>query len=192
MNSILDAAAYISYRYSTLTGEDLDELKLHQLLYLLQREALAVLAQPAFEGDFEGWDCGPVSPEVMKNTKDGKLVVSAQPLSSEIVTIADNVIENYGIYAVWHLKDVLRAETSWEKSREGLEPGEKGSRILSMRDIWKDAKEVRPYDPVSGMYYDEMEDIPPEELDMPEEFWKWAKDFEKRSKEFVKRMEEEQ
>ena len=47
-------------------------MKLHKLLYLSQREALAVTGQPLFQEEFEGWKYGPVCREVRAYyTEDG-------------------------------------------------------------------------------------------------------------------------
>ena len=63
MNKIIDVAGYIMKKYQEIAGEKLDELKLHKLLYFTQREAFAVMGEPAFEGTFEGWKYGPVCKE---------------------------------------------------------------------------------------------------------------------------------
>ena len=68
MDTIIDTASYIIKKYREITGENLDKMKLHKLLYFTQREAFAITGQPAFEGILEGWKYGPVSPEVNKNS----------------------------------------------------------------------------------------------------------------------------
>lgn len=47
-------------------------MKLHKLLYLTQRESLAVTGEPMFTEKFEGWKYGPVCREVRNcYTEDG-------------------------------------------------------------------------------------------------------------------------
>ncbi|MBE5037281.1 DUF4065 domain-containing protein [Subdoligranulum sp. DSM 109015] len=158
MNKITDVADYIIKRYRELTGEKLDEMKLHKLLYFTQREAFAVIGQPAFEGDFEGWKYGPVSREVRNDLYDGEILVPVNAVSDDVKYIATNVILEYGSFASWKLSELSHKELSWQNARKGLAPGENGSRVLSLDDIQEDAKKVRPYDHLWDMYYDEFED----------------------------------
>ena len=158
MDKITNVADYIIKRYHELTGERLDEMKLHKLLYFTQRESFAILGQPAFTGDFEGLKFGPVSREVRNSFIDGEIVVPTEPISDSIQYIASNVIIEYGSLASWRLSELSHREISWNNSRKGLAPGENGSRVISLDDIQEDAKKVRPYDHVWDMYYDEFDD----------------------------------
>ena len=88
MDKITNVADYIIKRYHELTGESLDEMKLHKLLYFTQREAFAILGEPAFVGDFEGWKFGPVSREVRNNFINGEIVIATEPISDSVQYIA--------------------------------------------------------------------------------------------------------
>lgn len=158
MDKITDTANYIIKRYRELTGESLDKMKLHKLLYFTQRESFAVLGEPAFEGDFEGWKYGPVSRDVWNNLKNGKISVPTKPISESAQYVASNVIMEYGALASRRLSELSHRESSWKNARKGLAEGENGNRVISLRDIQEDAKKVRPYDHVWDMYYDEFED----------------------------------
>lgn len=158
MDKITNVADYIIKRYYELTGEHLDEMKLHKLLYFTQRESFAVLGKPAFEGDFEGWKYGPVSREIRNNFINGEIVVPTMPVSESVQYIASNVIMEYGSLASWKLSELSHRELSWNNSRKGLAQGENGNRIIALSDIEEDAKKVRPYDHVWDMYYDEFDD----------------------------------
>lgn len=94
MDKITNVADYIIKRYRELTGEYLDEMKLHKLLYFTQREAFAILGEPAFDGEFEGWKYGPVSREVRNNFMNGEIVVPTQPISDSVQYIASIVSRN--------------------------------------------------------------------------------------------------
>lgn len=157
MDNIINVADYIIKRYLELTGEHLDEMKLHKLLYFTQRESFAVLGRAAFTGDFEGWKFGPVSRDVRNNFYDGEIIIPTESISDDIQYIASNVIMEYGSLASWKLSDISHKETSWINSRKGLVPGENGNRVILLDDIQNDAKKVRPYDHVWDMYYDEFE-----------------------------------
>lgn len=57
-----------------MSGSVIDEMKLHKLLYLTQRESLAITGQPLFEEEFEGWKYAPVCREVRScYTEDGEI-----------------------------------------------------------------------------------------------------------------------
>lgn len=159
MDRIADVAGYLVERYFELTGECLDEIKLHQLLYFTQRESFAILGEPAFEGDFEGWKYGPVSREVKNNFINGEIVVPTEPVSDNVQYIVSNVIIEYGSLACWKLTELCHWEISWSNARKGLAPEENGNRSIALEDIRMDAEKVRPYDHVWGMYYDEFEDV---------------------------------
>lgn len=157
MDKIIDVAAYIVGKYKEMTGEPLDEMKLHKLLYFTQRESFAIVGHPAFEGDFEGWKFGPVSPEVRSNFFNGEILVPTKDISNEIQYIANNVILEYGSLAPWKLSQLSHKDSSWLNARRGLTPEEKGNAILNIEDIKVDAAKIRPYDHVWDMYYDEFE-----------------------------------
>ncbi len=158
MDKILNVADYVVQRYKELTNETLDEMKLHKLLYFTQREAFAVIGEPAFEGDFEGWKFGPVSREVRNHFMNGEVLVATEQISDTVEYIVNNVILEYGSLASWKLSELSHREISWLNARKGLAEGENGNRIIKLEDIQEDAKKVRPYDHVWDMYYDEFED----------------------------------
>ncbi|WP_251318631.1 Panacea domain-containing protein [Flintibacter muris] len=165
MVKIVDVAAYVVQRYSELTKERLDEMKLHKLLYFIQRESFAITGQPAFDGDFEGWKFGPVSRDVRNHYCEGEMVCPMKEVPDEIQYIANNVILEYGSLASWKLSELSHQETSWRNARIGLRAGENGSRKIKLEDIREDAKKVRPYDHVWDMYYDEFDDAQEEVVD---------------------------
>lgn len=159
MERIIDVAQYIYDEYKQLSGEVIDEMKLHKLLYLSQRESLAITNEPLFPEAFEGWKYGPVSKEVRAlYTEDGMYYEDRRPLSAEATYIVKNVILQYGGLASWKLSEISHKEISWRNARKDLAPGENGNRPLSIDDIRKDAEKVRPYDALYDMYYDEFED----------------------------------
>lgn len=159
MERIIDVAQYIYDEYKQQSGEVIDEMKLHKLLYLSQRESLAITNEPLFPEAIEGWKYGPVSKEVRAlYTEDGMYYEDRRPLSAEATYIVKNVILQYGGLASWKLSEISHKEISWRNARKDLAPGENGNRPLSINDIRKDAEKVRPYDALYDMYYDEFED----------------------------------
>ena len=159
MESIVDVAQYIYEEYKRQSGESIDEMKLHKLLYLTQRESIALTNEPMFPEHFEGWKYGPVCREVRVNyTEDGMNMQDIRKISLENAYIAKNIILQYGALASWKLSRISHDELSRKNSRKGLQPNDNENIIISMEDIRKDAGNVRPYDSVWDMYYDEFDD----------------------------------
>lgn len=160
MERIIDVAQYIYDEYKRQSGEVIDEMKLHKLLYFSQRENLAITNEPMFPETFEGWKYGPVSKDVRAlYTEDGMYYENRRTLSAEASYIVKNVILQYGGLASWKLSEISHKEISWQNARKNLAAGENGSEPLSIDDIRKDAEKVRPFDFMYDMYYDEFEDV---------------------------------
>ena len=158
MENILDVAQFLFDGYQRMSGERIDEMKLHKLLYFSQRESFAVTGKPLFEETLHGWKYGPVSPLVRGYLSDDGIVVDTAPVSDESAYLLNNVLAQYGTVASWKLSELSHEELSWKNARRGLAPNQKGNRALALDDIRKDAEKVRPYDSVWDMYYDEFED----------------------------------
>lgn len=163
MYSIVDIAGYIVDKQKSLTGESVSEKKLHKLLYLTQRETLAILGEPAFKESMEGWVQGPVSVDVHEWFKQGKNKSRIHPISKEIQYIINNVLEGYGRLGEKKLINLTHKETSWINARQGLGAKEDGHKDLNINDIRHDSEQIRPFDYVWGMYYDEFEDYDTED-----------------------------
>lgn len=160
MERIIDVAQYIYDEYKRQSGEVIDEMKLHKLLYFVQRESLAISNEPLFEETFEGWKYGPVSKEVRWSyTPKGINYADKRKLSAESAYIVKNVILQYGVLASWKLSQLSHSEISWKNSRKGLGEDENGSKPISIDDIRRDAEKIRPYDALYDMYYDEFDDM---------------------------------
>ena len=159
MERIVDVAEAVMQKYRKITNEVIDEMKLHKMVYLCQRESYAVLGRPMFAEKMQGWRYGPVSPAVrMSYTEDG-MNCDTKAVGAEAEYIINNVVEQYAPIASWKLSQISHAEISWNRAREGLNPDERGTRELLESDIEEDAKKVRPYDSLYDMYYDEFEDV---------------------------------
>lgn len=160
MERIVDVAQYIYEEYKRQSGEVIDEMKLHKLLYFVQRESLAITNAPMFKEEFEGWKYGPVSEKVRRcYTPDGMYAEKIREISTESAYIAKNIILQYGSMASWKLSQISHKELSWINSRKGIPEGVNGNVILALEDIRKDAEKVRLYDPVWDMFYDEFDDL---------------------------------
>ena len=160
MERIIDVAQYIYDEYKRQSGETIDEMKLHKLLYFAQRESLAITNEPMFSEGFAGWKYGPVSEIVRRcNTKEGMYTEDILEISAGSKKKKKNIILQYGAMASWKLSQISHKELSWLNSRKGLPEGANGNAPLKLEDIRKDAEKVRPYDSVWDMFYDEFEDL---------------------------------
>jgi len=165
MERIVNVAQYIFTKYMHESGEVIDEMKLHKLLYFAQRESLAITNEPLFDGDFEGWKYGPVCRELRGSFTEDGILDADTDISDECKYIANSIIHQYGDLEAWKLSKLSHKEISWLNARRGLAANEIGREKLSLEDIRKDAEKVRPYDTVWDMYYDEFEDATEADLE---------------------------
>ncbi|RJV51161.1 type II toxin-antitoxin system antitoxin SocA domain-containing protein [Veillonella sp. AF13-2] len=160
MARAIDVAQFIFTEYQAISGKIIDEMKLHKLLYLSQRESISITNEPMFEDYFEGWKYGPVC-KVVRNSfsENGIVADDIQDLSNEDRFIVKNVILQYGAYESWKLSELSHKELSWKNARRGLSDTCNGNKRMKLEDIRKDAEKIRPYDSVWDMYYDEFDDV---------------------------------
>lgn len=95
MTPILDAAQYLADGYQRVYGEAIDSLRIHKLLYLAQRESFALIGEPLFSEEMQGWKKGPVSPLVQRQIKKGSDFSASSP-DSEAAYLLDNILLEYG------------------------------------------------------------------------------------------------
>ncbi len=146
MERIIDVAAYVVAKYKALTGMPPSEMKLHKLLYFIQRAYLDIHDTPLFTEEFEAWRMGPVNREIRIAYCDGEIVADTKEIFDYHKQIADKVITEYGQYSAWKLSELTHNEISWQNARVGLKPNENGNMSLKVEDIIADANKERPYD----------------------------------------------
>ena len=158
MERVIDVAQFVYDEYKNISKSTIDEMKLHKILYLSQREAIAITNVPLFDASFEGWKYGPVCRAIRSSfTVDG-FAEPTKPLAFDSAYIVRNVLAQYAHIESWKLSELTHGETSWKNSRVGLSKDENGTVELKIDDIRFDALKVRPYDSVWDMYYDEFDD----------------------------------
>lgn len=159
MEKAVNVARYICDEYKIISGEPIDEMKLHKLLYFSQRESIAITGEPLFEDEFEGWKFGPVCVSVREHFCEGEIIsIENEIISQASAYLVKNIIIQYGELASWKLSKLSHAEISWINSRKGLAPHDNGNKKLLLKDIIEDAEKVRSYDSIWDMYIDEFED----------------------------------
>lgn len=143
MKKILDIAKYLTKKYKDEKKEEIDELKLHKLLYFSQKESIMLTNDFLFEEDFEGWYLGPINKLVRKKfeiIKMGKEDISLKDIEKKII---DRVFDRYKDMDSYKLSNLSHKEYSWIKSRIGLKRGEKGNQKLLKEDIKIDAERYK-------------------------------------------------
>ena len=144
MLDVVKVASYISRRYEREYGSQIDEMKLHKLLYFAQRESLIQLDQPLFADSFQAWKYGPVLVHIRSLYKQEKL--TKRLTSKEIATyqtVFDKVFEQYAPKDAWSLSSITHGEISWQKARIGIPAGENCDTLIALDDIRKDAHHIK-------------------------------------------------
>jgi hypothetical protein len=158
-----ELAFYLIDKYEKISNIDFgnNEMKLHKLMYFVQRQSLALTGEPIINEDFEGWVHGPVLVS-LRNFFDFKSDVKFDfsDLSERDKYVVDSVLYEYGHLEAWKLRNLSHEEYSWQVSRAGLADSEAGNIPLKIEDIKIDAQKVRLYDHLFDMYIDEFEDFP--------------------------------
>lgn len=144
MLDVVKVASYISRRYEREYGSQIDEMKLHKLLYFAQRESIIQLDQPLFADSFQAWKYGPVLVQIRSLYKQGKLT---ERLTSEEIatyqTVFDKVFEQYAPKDAWSLSSITHGEISWQKARVGIPAGVNSDTLIALDDIRKDANHIK-------------------------------------------------
>jgi uncharacterized phage-associated protein len=133
MCSVLDVAAYILKKQGRMT-----HLKLQKLVYYSQAWSLVWDEKPLFSEPIEAWANGPVAPKLFERLRqkfnvDEKILGCGNPekISVKGRATIDSVLEYYGKRSSQYLSDLTHMEDPWRNAREGLAPGERGSREIT-------------------------------------------------------------
>lgn len=140
MGDVMIVAKTLKDLYFDEFGEQIDEMKMHKLMYFAQRESLIVKQSPLFNEEFKGWKFGPVLLKIRSeffkthpfNNISGKV-------SRETQNILVDVIKRYGKISSWTLSSMTHEEICWKMSREGLKPDDNGETSISIEAMMLDA-----------------------------------------------------
>ena len=145
MISVKTAASYIYDRYLNETNSVIDEMKLHKLLYLAQRESIVMLNRPMFPERFEAWRYGPVMVcirELYKNRQFQDLCKMPCELV-DFLPVFDSIFEKYASDDSWSLSDLTHCEFSWQNARKNCAPEAQCNALMDVEDIRKDAERIK-------------------------------------------------
>ena len=144
MVNVVDIASYISERYMKDYGERIDEMKLHKLLYLTQRECLIQTGEPMFEATFHAWRYGPVLPEIRQMYKQNKLEGNLSPEAEvQYKEVLDVVFRDFAGKRASVLSNMTHCDYSWMHARKGYGKYDDSDVPMLLDDIRKDADNLR-------------------------------------------------
>ena len=115
--------------YVINSGRKITNLLLQKILYYVKVVSKIVVGDSIILEPCEAWKFGPVFPSVYEKYRDfGKREIEVD-LSDEYVNglltdkekqIVDYVMNTFGIYNAWFLKDLMHLEEPWIAARKGL------------------------------------------------------------------------
>lgn len=140
MENTLCVAKVLYDMYYEQKGVQMDEMKMHKLMYFSQRESLMYNNEPLFDGTFYGWKYGPVLKEVRSVYMTEALFSDVKgQVSEKTKKLLKNVLERYGSLSSWKLSSLSREEFSWKKARTGLKADDDGNVKLLLMAMRVDA-----------------------------------------------------
>lgn len=141
MSSTLAVAKYLNELNVGKHGCDMDEMKMHKMMYFSQRESLMSTDNPLFGDLFEAWKFGPVLRSVRSEYKRTNMFESVREvLTPSEKKLVESVFDRYDVFDAWDLSSLSHEEFSWKQAREGLGPTENGTQKLSLQAMRVDAK----------------------------------------------------
>lgn len=137
MANIKQLAKYILDKQGRMTT-----MKLQKLCYYCQAWSMAWEEIPLIEENFEAWANGPVCPELYQLHK-GKYVISSEDIDADYAGAFNDdqldtigkVLEYYGDKEPFWLSELTHKEYPWKHAREGYEPGERCTNVISLEDM---------------------------------------------------------
>lgn len=165
MDDIKDVERYLVARYFQEKTVSLAEIPQRRaaLLYLAQREELAVMNRPLYEAVIFAGDDGPVFPEIPARTEEEAVELTLGCLydmravykgglfpgiSPDGMNRIQNVVITYKDIPDEELRDIVRNQISWRQAR-------RSGTAYRLEDIRRDARRIRVYDNAWDLYYDE-------------------------------------
>ena len=144
MEDVVKIASYIYQRYQQQFGKQIDEMKLHKLLYFTQRESIIQTGEPIFAECFEAWKYGPVLVSIRQLYKEDSLHKELSTSAKETYkNVFDTVFSTYASKDSWSLSSITHGEYAWRQARKEMQPDEKCHKQMLTDDIRKDAERVK-------------------------------------------------
>ncbi len=143
MEDVIDIASYICYQYKQRFCRGIDEMKLHKLLYFVQRKSIAETGNPMFDAVFHAWKYGPVIPAIRAMYKSGYLENRCPVISASSVHIVASVMDELAGSDSMLLSSISHGEISWQRARKRMLENNGLGEEMDMSDIREDAMRYR-------------------------------------------------
>lgn len=122
-----DVADYFLASQDDESGELISNLKLQKLMYYAQGFHLALFGKKLFPNDIEAWTHGPVVPELYHKYKEygsGPIPrpeqVAMEKYDDSTRELLNDIVNVYGQYSGWKLRNMTHEELPWQKSTPGV------------------------------------------------------------------------
>ena len=132
----IDVADYILQKHGAMSA-----MKLQKLVYYSQAWHLVWEDEELFSEEIQAWANGPVVP-VLYKLHAGAFILMAGFFNGDISKILqasqdaiNRVLEFYGDKNSQWLSDLTHMEDPWKNAREGLAPGERGNKVISLASM---------------------------------------------------------
>lgn len=140
MAKTLAVAKFLNELHLEKHGCNMDQMKMHKMMYFSQRESLMISNSPLFDDEFEAWKYGPVLVTVRSEYQTGHMFDGEyETLEDKVKKLVESVYERYDGYDAWQLSTLSHAEHSWLQARKGLAAGEAGHEKMSLSAMKADA-----------------------------------------------------
>lgn len=144
MQSVAKIASYVSDRYQKTYGQRIDEMKLHKLLYFIQRECIAQTDEPLFDATFHAWLYGPVLPEIRTLYKHDQLHdLPSDDVIEQYKQVFDEVFGRLAGSSSLMLVSISHGELSWKRARKGYGKYDPSDVPMKLEDIKEDARRYK-------------------------------------------------
>lgn len=139
MATVFDVAKYILHEKGKTST-----WKLQKLCYYAQAWHYTWTDEALFNQEIQAWANGPVCPALF-NAHRGLYVVSEKDietgdranLTDEQKASVDEILDHYGDWKPYELREQTHAEKPWIKARNGIPEGERGSNPISLDSMGK-------------------------------------------------------
>ncbi len=140
MAEMMAVAKYFNELYLAKHGFNMDEMKMHKMMYFSQRESLMIDNCPLFQDAFEAWKYGPVLVDVRSEYQSGNMFLGDyDELKEYDKQLVKSVFDRYDKYDSWSLSTLSHAEYSWQQARKGLSYNDSCNEKMALSAIKVDA-----------------------------------------------------
>lgn len=136
----MDQALSVAKALNNLHMKDyqkrMDKMRMHKLMYYIQKESLLMTNSPLFEEAFEGWKYGPVLPCIQAEYDKAEPYADVDDhISAYAERIIEKIYKRYRKLDSWNINSQSQEEFSWQFARKDLAVSENGNVIIDLDTI---------------------------------------------------------